>query len=123
MTISGRLNKDYYDEEDRPARSFETWGEIKPLFLQAVKGKRQPLGFKIVFMLPDDNKADIIIRNNLLISPEDVAGMYFNIHFERGELLITSGTSLRVFTPDRTVEQMWDDAFLKFLNNHGIYND
>ena len=88
--------------------------------LQAIKGNRTPLSFKIVFLLPRDNLNDIIIRNNLLVSPDDVAGMYLNIHFEKGELFLTSGTSLKVFTPDRTVEQMWDDAFLAFLKKHGI---
>ena len=121
LKLSGRINKAFFDE-DAPERKeeFASWEKVKPLFLQAIKGNRTPLSFKIVFLLPRNNLTDIIIRNNLLVSPEDVAGMYLNIHFEKGELLLTSGTSLKVFTPDRTVEQMWDDAFLAFLSKHGI---
>lgn len=123
LSISGKLNTDFFDTDELealPDKNYACWSMIKPLVFQAVKGKKQPSSFKLVFMLPASNRDALVMKYNLPLSGEDIAGLFFHIYFERNMLRITSGTSLRVFTPDKRIEQVWDDSLLAFMAEHHI---
>lgn len=124
LSISGKLNMDFFDTEERELMTettYASWDMVKPLIFQAIKGKKTPSGFKLVFMLPKEKQNALILKNNLPISSEDVAGLYFNIYYDNKQLSITSGTSLRVFTMDKRLEQLWDDSLLLFMQKHHIH--
>ncbi len=123
LSISGKLNTDFFDTEEKEALgkdSYVSWRMVKPLIFQAVKGKKTPTGFKLVFMLPKHNQDALVIKYNLEMSSEDIAGLFFNIYFENSVLRVTSGTSLRVFRPDKSLDMIWDDSLLSFLAEHHI---
>ena len=39
---------------------------------------------------------------------QDIGGLYLNIVFENGKLNCITGTSLNIFTMDKTLERVWD---------------
>ena len=46
FTLDGFLHKDFFDE--KPARDYSYWREVRDLCFSLIKGKRTPLHFKIV---------------------------------------------------------------------------
>ena len=123
LSISGKLNMDFFDTQEKETMTettYASWSMIRPLFFQAVKGNKTPTAFKLVFMLPKYNQEALVIKNNLPFTADDIAGLYFNIYYEQGKLSITSGTSMRIFSMDKRIDQIWDDSLLGFLGTHHI---
>ncbi|MGN0242769.1 MAG: DUF5721 family protein [Lachnospiraceae bacterium] len=121
--IDGKLNKDFYSEEEWDSlqgRTYSLWQEQKSMVFQMIKGQKLPVGFKLVFMLSPENTRNLLIKNNLTISPSDIAGLFFNIIYDNRVLSCTSGTSLKIFTMDKTLEYAWEANLLKFFRMKGI---
>ncbi len=115
--IGGKLNLDFYDEEERDgleSSEYVCWGKVKHTIYDLMKGKRLPINFKVILMFNNENVNRLIEMNNLPIRSEDVGGLFYNIYFEKGALAVTTGTSLKVFTLDKTLEHMWDDTVGKY---------
>ena len=54
------------------------------------------------------------------ILPEQAGGLYINIQYENQEMTCVTGTSMNVFTMDRTLEREWDESVKQFLKRSGI---
>ena len=52
FTISGFLQDDFFDE--KPEETYSRWNKTRDFCFQIIRGKRTPLGFKIVLALPED---------------------------------------------------------------------
>lgn len=52
FTISGFLQEDFFDE--KPEETYSRWNKTRDFCFQIIRGKRTPLGFKIVLALPED---------------------------------------------------------------------
>lgn len=115
--IGGKVNMNYYDEEERnelEGSEYISWGKVKHIIYDLMKGKKLPINFKIILMFNRENITRLIEMNNLPVKPEDVGALFYNIHFEAGELNVTTGTSLKVFTLDKRLEQLWDETVEKY---------
>lgn len=114
--ISGKINKEFFDSDDEMAdvEDYVNWGEVKQTIFDLIKGKRLPISFKIILMFNRDNIERLVEMNNIPINPEDVSNLSMNIYYEGGKLLVTTGTSLKVFTLDKTLEHIWDDTVGKY---------
>lgn len=114
--LGGKLNKDYYDAEELETLGnveYTSWGKVKPIVYELMKGKRQPLNFKIILMCNREKVVELVEANNLSVRLEDVGALFYNIYFETGMLSVTTGTSLKVFTLDKRLEQLWDEEVEK----------
>ena len=121
--IDGHINKDFYDTDDEhlePHRIYQYWEECKPLAFQMIKGSRTPLAMKIVLMLAPHNVEAFLERYNIPMSPEQISGLYLNIRYEQDTLTISSGTALKIFTMDKTVEHMWEEMLEQFFKKQEI---
>jgi len=115
--IGGKLNMDYYDEDERKEleeSEYISWGQVKHVIYDLMKGKKLPINFKIILMFNRDNITRLIEMNNLPVKLEDVGALFYNIHFEAGQLNVTTGTSIKVFTLDKRLEQLWDETVEKY---------
>lgn len=120
-TIDGNLQKDFFDSDQAPLdRTLCLWSEIKPYCYTLIKGRRTPLHFKIVFQLSRKNTEKMLISSGLSLNPEDIYGLFLNCQFEKGRLTCTTGTSLRIFTIDHTIDQLWDDLVRRFFLSQKI---
>lgn len=119
--IDGHLNDDFFDtDSERPEREYCLWKEVRPFAFTIIKGKRLPLGCKIVLALPRATVAFLIKESRCSFREEDIEGVYLNILYEPGHLLLTTGISYRTFSLDKSLEQDVDDHMKRFLQKRDI---
>lgn len=123
--IDGSLHMDFFDSEQseiltRSARTFSLWKEIKPFCYSIVKGKRTPLHFKIVFQLSRQNLEKMLAGSGLDWKPEDVFGLYLNLQYDGSSLSCTTGSSLKTFSMDKSLDRLWDDMVRSFFKQQSI---
>ena len=121
LHIDGHICREYYDDiNEIPEDEFCTWGHVKPICFQVIKGRRLPVYFKLVLSLSAENQKNTVAASGLSINAEDVEGMYLNIHYKDGTLFCTSGISLTTFSMDRELPGYWDKLVAKFFDQNGI---
>lgn len=123
VTISGKLYKDFYSSDELDIvsdRDHSFWKEIKPLAFNLIKGNKMPLSMKIILMLPPSSVESILEEANLGLNLSDINGLFLNIIFEKGELMCTTGSSVKVFTLDKSLDNIWDEKAMAYLKNKGI---
>lgn len=119
VSIDGHINQDYLDgaesslPENREGVVF--WKKLRPLCFGLIKGQKVPLRFKIVFMIPSSYVAKFLSGAGLNYSPDQVNALFLNVTYQDGKLVCTTGTSLKGFTLDRSLEQAWDAQMESFL--------
>lgn len=98
FNIDGHINKSFFTDEEYSSlmeKELSTWKDLKSTCFELIKGKRTPVKFKMVFMKrPVEN--------------ESVDGLFLNIKYESGELTCITGTSIKTFSLDKTMENSWD---------------
>lgn len=124
-TIDGSLHKNFYTEEEQASmklgdRDFATWEEVKPFCFSLIKGTHTPLYFKIVFQLSRNDIEKFLTASGVPMQPEDVFGLFINITYDGTNLVCTTGTSIRTFTLDKTLDNSWDIWIMTFFKEQGI---
>lgn len=126
--VDGRLNTDFYNEEELEAQSltglsFLPFGKVRSHCFDLIKGKRTPSYFKFVFLLSPKNLARTVEQAHTSFTPNDITAMFINLKFQNGELLLTTGVSYRIFSADKSLEHEWDRMVRLFLKNHDITSE
>lgn len=99
---------------------YTLWKRVRPFFLELTRGKNTPLRFRIVFRLAPHNVEKLIAQSGLSVRSEQINGLFLNIHFDGKALTCVSGTSMNVFTLDKTLEHAWDEMLEKFFQQKRI---
>lgn len=120
FTIDGTLHPDFYDpekaEELRLSKQRQIfWSDIRPYCFSIIKGRRTPLSFKIILQLPREEVNILTEKSGMEITPEDVSGLFVNFQFNGETLTLTTGSSLRLFTMDKSLDHAWDKKIQEFL--------
>lgn len=119
--ISGKLNKDWFTKEElEECDDYSKWMEIKPYAYQITRGTKTPSFIKIVLQFPDKNTMEFLDKIKLPFQKEDISGLYLSIRFEHNELHMITGTSMKTFTLDKSLEYEWDSYIKNFLKNNNI---
>ena len=121
--VNGDLNQNFFSTDEKEAmgeRSYATWNEIKPFAYQVMKGNKTPSSFKMVFLLSQSNLENIIQKNQINFRTEDIGGLFINIRYDSNGLYIVTGTSIKIFTLDKSMDHIWDRDVKKFLKFHEI---
>ncbi len=122
-TVDGSWQRDFADpdhEDPASERRLAAWKDVRKIFLELIKGKRTPLAFKMVFVLSPEALEDLIRNEDLATAPSDIFGLYMNLTFRDGRLLLTTGSSFRTFSMDRSVDNAWDAYVARFFGENGI---
>lgn len=119
FTIDGYIQKAFFPEEDAPPE-YSSWKMLRDYCFTLIKGKKTPLSFKFIFSLSPRNIARLIAQNNLDYTPDQVQGLYLNIRYDGTTLQCVTGTSLKTFTMDKSLEQAWDTMVQKYLSQKQI---
>jgi hypothetical protein len=125
FSIDGQLHPEFFDPEKCEAlraenRSSILWKEARPYCLSIIKGQQSPLSFHIVLQADSALTAQLSASAGLSFSPEDIFGLFLNLQFRGGVLSVTTGTSLKVFTPDKSLDRAWDRFVSGWLEQEGI---
>ena len=123
IQVDGHLYKEYYSNDEKEAlvgRSHSLWKEVKPTVYSLIKGDKLPLSMKIVLMLPAKSIEKLLEKSSVFLNPSDINGLYLNIKFENNDLIYTTGTSIKVFSLDKSLDQLWDERAKAFMRQKGI---
>ena len=123
FTIDGKVRQGYFSEEELEENRIEeysSWKTLKPVCYSLIKGKRLPESFRIVFQMPPSARDRFVAGKVPGIYPDQVGGLYINIQYENHEMICVTGTSMKQFTLDRTLENELDDNVKKFLKKNGV---
>lgn len=121
--INGKFHEDFFSKEELEERGEQrgvAWGELRSIAFSMIKGNKTPLSMKLIFQLPGDKADKLLASLGGKLKPEEVGGLYLNIRYEKGELRIITGTAIKTFTLDKTLEQEWDASVRSFLKEQGI---
>lgn len=116
--IDGFLHKDFYEE--KPERDYGMWADYRNFCFSIIKGKRTPLNFKLVFALSEEHTSRIIKDYQLDFAPSNIQGLYLNFHYDGSRLTCTTGTSLKIFTLDKSLDHALDKWAENFFTEHEI---
>ena len=120
FTIDGFLKKEFYNKEEIPERDYALWKDVREYCFSIIKGKRTPLNFKFVLGLSDSNIEKLLLQQGLDFKPQDVRGLYINLKYDGSKLQCITGTSMKLFTMDKSLEQAWDKMIQKFFTQKEI---
>lgn len=115
--ISGILDKDFIDlpeEEKKSSPNYVTWGKLKPIALEIIKGSRSPKGIKIIFSLPEDQ----IERYTA-----EASALFINFIFKDKIIMVSTGSAMKNFTLNRQYDQPWDEYVQNFFKSQEISID
>ena len=101
-------------------REYSLWKDVREYCFSLIKGRRTPLGFKLVFSLSAPNIERLLAQEDIPFTLSDVQGLYLNFKYNGTVLTCTTGTSMHTFTMDKSLEQAWDKMVQKFLTKHEI---
>jgi hypothetical protein len=119
--VSGQFFENFFSKEELEERSPAVlWGEIRETAFSIIRGNKSPLLMKIVLQLPEASVGRLIESLGGRLRIEDVGGLYLNIRFEKNELHIITGTSIKTFTLDKTLDMEWDSWVRNYLKSKGI---
>ena len=114
--IDGTWHPEYFGEGDQVM----TWRMIRPVLYHIIKGKHTPIHMRIVLKLADYNAEKLLKSSGLSLTKEQIDGLFLNLTYAKDEASITTGTSLRIFTLDKSLDRVWDDMVSRFLQAKGI---
>ena len=117
--IDGFIQKSFFDS-DAILPEYSCWKNVREYCLHIIRGKRTPLSFRFVFSLSPKNIERLIRQNASSLRPEEIQGLYLNLHFDGTHLTCVTGTSFKTFTLDKSLEHVWDETAEKFLHQKGI---
>ncbi len=122
FTIDGYIQKSFYPEEEELPQ-YSLWKSLREYCFTLIKGKKTPLSFKFIFSLSPENTARLITQNHLDFHPDQIQGLYLNIRYDGATLQCITGTSLKTFTIDKSLEHSWDTMVQKFFTQKQIAYD
>lgn len=120
FTMNGRLQKEFFDKDMVPERTYSLWKDLREYCFSLIRGKRTPLRFKFVFGLSKPNIEKLLKQQELPFTPQDVQGLYLNISYDGTSLKCVTGTSMNLFTMDKSLEEAWDKMVQKFFTQKEI---
>lgn len=123
FTIDGHMQKRFYSNEeyeDMGSPQWSSWNKVRPLCFEMIKGSKTPLRFKIVLRLNDREIEKFLQENELSYTLSDIGGLYLNLIYENSKLNCITGSSVNLFTMDKSLEKAWDAKVEKELSIYCI---
>ena len=92
-----------------------TWRLLRPVVYDLIKGRHTPIQMRIVLKLADYNVEKLLKSSDLSIGKEQVDGLFLNLTYAKDEVTAITGTSLKIFTLDKSLDRVWDDMVRLFF--------
>ena len=118
--IDGYIKKEFYKNDTEPSAEYSDWRDVREFCFSIIKGKRTPLSFKFIFSLSSSETVALLQSPDTTIQAADVQGLYLNFRFENDTLHCITGTSLKVFSMDKSLDKIWDNHVRRFFTQHEL---
>ena len=126
LFLEGRIHPEYFTSEElsEPGQSlsqeFTSWGQYRELLAGFIKGDKDHLTFKFVLQAPDSYMRKLLASPEFTADPDLVKALILTFRYDNMTLTCLTGTAFTTFVPDRSLDQLWDQAIRKSLNNMQI---
>lgn len=110
--ISGVIYNE--NKEEVIKNNFCKWDTLKTYVFNIIKGNKRPKSIKIIFSIPDDDVSTI---------HQNASALFLNILFESDEVTLTTATSQKNFSLEKSVDSVWNDYVTNFLSQNQIFAD
>lgn len=126
LYMEGRIHADYYTFEDYEANPqlreliFVPWQNVRPVISTYIKGEHAPVSFKIVLQAPASYQKKLLADSAFTDAPENVQALILTFRYQGGALTCLTGTSMKAFSMDKSLDHLWDSAIQKSLANMQI---
>lgn len=116
FSINGRINQKFYtsDELEAIGEDFAAWKNLKRICFEIIKGKKVPTSMKLVLTMPKSGYSRLAAETS--ISSDNISGLYIHIIYENNAITVITGTSLKIFTMDKSLDKYWDNMITTFLD-------
>lgn len=114
--ISGKIVKEYFDDEESRKESFCQWKKVRNLCYDMVKGKKLPISFTIVLRLSSSMLLQWLKNQDIDNHLVDGKRFFVNIYYREKRLYVVSGMASETFGLDKSVEKLWDDEVFHILS-------
>ncbi len=124
-SIDGQINRAFYSDEeweelDPDARRYDMWLNQKPFCFSLIKGNKVPSSLKIVMLMSSKDTTSLLSRLETGLSADNINGLFINIRYQDGHADIITGTSLNIFSLDKTLDTAFDSYIKSFLSTKGL---
>ena len=102
--MDGHILKDYYTKEEYETVCFEL-----------IRGNHTPLSFSIVLQLSSRAVESFLSETDTSFTVSDINGLFLNLRYKDSRLNAVTGTSLNIFSMDKSLEHAWDQKIQKFI--------
>lgn len=123
FTIDGHIRTGYYSTQEldeNPLEELSLWKVLKPVCFSLIKGKKLPGSFRIVLQLAPEGVEAFLKRRQVPLTVDHIQGLCLNLRYEEGKLFCVTGTSVSLFTLDKSLDREWDEEVRLFLKTHEI---
>lgn len=125
FSIDGTINRDFFTKEEQesdsfPKRKYVKYASLRKYLYELIKGRRTPTSVRIIFLAPESVIDGILEQTDTTFVKNDINSLAVTVSYRNGTVSALTGTNLKVFSPDRSVENAWDDYFGHFLSENHI---
>ncbi|MGL5258998.1 MAG: DUF5721 family protein [Lachnospiraceae bacterium] len=120
FSIDGRINQDFYSNEDVIPYDFSLWKDMRKLCFDLIKGKNPPTFFKFVLHLFPEQAYTLLENGECEQYCNMLQSFVLNIKYDSTGLTLTTATSFQGFLMDKTPDIIWDQALKQFLIHQDI---
>ena len=119
FTFDGYIHKDFYEEALE--NEFSYWKDLREFCFSIIKGKRTPLNFKFILSLARNDFENFLVSHEIEgFLPDNIQGLYLNFQYDGIHLQCVTGTSMNMFTMDKSIEKAWDEYVKTMFSEKGI---
>ncbi len=97
-----------------------SWGQLRPVAFQLIRGKELPKSFSLVLVYPTEKTAALLAAAERETDPEMLPSLFINLRYRQEQLMLTTGVSEKSFYPDFGLPKLWDREVLKILAELGL---
>lgn len=97
-----------------------SWGQLRPIAFQLIRGRELPKSFSLVLLYPDEKTAALLAAAGRETDPENLPSLFLNLRYRQGQLNLTTGISEKSFYPDFELPKRWDRRVLDILAELGL---
>ncbi len=112
--VNGKQNEASFDMDNQMESEYITWKDIKETIFFLFGENIVPHSFRIILMFSRDNIEKLIELNDLSYKVDDISALFFNLYYDGDKFTITTGSSMRTFSLDKSIEKIWDDTVNKY---------
>jgi len=125
INIDGRMTKGFYSEEEREELGLDglshiPYGQVREKCFELIKGKKTPVYFKFVFLLPQNITEKLMQNVSASFDHNVVTNMCLICTYMEGILTITDGVSYQTFVLGHDLDRELDNYIKAFLNKSEI---